>query len=121
MRAVRVAIVPGNGCIDVRRANWYGWLHQKLNKPPVICSLEEMPDPYTARESIWLPFMRDKLGCDENTIIIGHSSGAAAAMRFAEQHKVLGEHACMHIVHCFSGHTSCADHSCLCTEHQIAP
>ena len=39
--------------------------------------------------SIWLPFMKDELGVDENTIIIGHSSGACAAVRFAENHKVL--------------------------------
>lgn len=32
--------------------------------------------------------MRNELQCDENTIIVGHSSGAVAAMRFAEQYKV---------------------------------
>ena len=32
---------------------------------------QNMPDPYMARESIWIPFMRDDLKCDENTIIIG--------------------------------------------------
>ncbi|KAG8444022.1 hypothetical protein GDO86_009277 [Hymenochirus boettgeri] len=47
-----------------------------------------MPDPFTAREEIWLPFMESQLKCDNRTIIIGHSSGAAAAMRFAETHKV---------------------------------
>lgn len=52
--------------------------------------LENMPDPYHARESIWLPFMRDTLRCDAATIIVGHSSGAEAAMRFAERHKVKG-------------------------------
>jgi hypothetical protein len=34
-----------------------------------------------ARESIWLAFMKDVLQCAEDTIIIGHSSGAEAAMR----------------------------------------
>ena len=34
----------------------------------------------TARESVWLPFM-EEMGCDEETVIIGHSSGAAAALR----------------------------------------
>ena len=49
-----------------------------------------MPDPITARRSIWLPFMKDELGVDEQTIIIGHSSGACAAVRFAETNKVAG-------------------------------
>lgn len=33
--------------------------------------LENMPDPYHARESIWLPFMRETLKCDADTIIVG--------------------------------------------------
>ena len=49
-----------------------------------------MPDPITARRSIWLPFMKDELGVDEQTVIIGHSSGACAAVRFAETNKVAG-------------------------------
>ena len=49
-----------------------------------------MPDPITARRSIWLPFMKDELGVDDQTIIIGHSSGACAAVRFAETNKVAG-------------------------------
>ena len=34
-----------------------------------------------ARASIWLPFMQNELKCDEETVIVGHSSGAEAAMR----------------------------------------
>ena len=49
-----------------------------------------MPDPITARRSIWLPFMKEELAVDHQTIIIGHSSGACAAVRFAELHKVAG-------------------------------
>jgi hypothetical protein len=54
-----------------------------------------MPDPYVARESIWIPFMKNDLGCNKDTvcsckigpnsyflqIVVGHSSGAEAAMR----------------------------------------
>eukprot|EP00960_Hanusia_phi_P047910 758651-Hanusia_phi.AAC.6 len=43
-----------------------------------------------AQEKIWLPFMKNELGADENSIIVGHSSGAEAAMRFIEEHKVRG-------------------------------
>lgn len=32
--------------------------------------------------------MQHSLGCDHRTIVVGHSSGAAAGMRYAEQHKL---------------------------------
>lgn len=88
---VRVVIVPGNGSGSVHAANWYGWLQRRLHKPPAVtCVLRNMPDPVYARESVWLPFMRDELGCDERAVIVGHSSGAAAACRFAETQRVGG-------------------------------
>lgn len=37
-----------------------------------------------AQEKIWLPYMKDTLRVDENTLLVGHSSGAEAAMRFME-------------------------------------
>ncbi|XP_016365442.1 serine hydrolase RBBP9 [Sinocyclocheilus rhinocerous] len=59
--------------------------------PDVSCTLKNMPDPVTARESIWLPFMEKELKCDEETAIIGHSSGAAAAMRIFQPAMGMGE------------------------------
>lgn len=87
----KVAIIPGNGSGDIFHANWYGWAYKKINEiSGVSCDLRNMPDPCTARESIWIPFMHNEMKCDENTIIIGHSSGAEAAMRYAETYKVKG-------------------------------
>jgi predicted alpha/beta hydrolase family esterase len=80
----RVIIVPGNGCTgDVADANWYGWLAAELRREDCLGEvvLRGMPDPVAARESIWVPFLRDELGADERTIVVGHSSGAEAAMR----------------------------------------
>lgn len=86
-----IVIIPGNGAGDVTNANWYGWARKKLNAlDGVSCQLRNMPDPITARESVWLPFMRDELKCGDETVIIGHSSGAEAAMRFSEKYKVKG-------------------------------
>ena len=87
---MRVVIVPGNGCSDVSRSLWYGWLRDKLVEGGVEVCLENMPDPYIARESIWLPFMKDTMKCDEKTVIVGHSSGAEAAMRYAEKFRIAG-------------------------------
>ncbi|KAH9197913.1 hypothetical protein AeNC1_000094 [Aphanomyces euteiches] len=86
----RVLILPGNGCTPVESCNWYGWLAQELRARGCEVVLTDMPDPMTARESTWLPHVRDVMKCDENSVIVGHSSGAQAAMRYAETTKVAG-------------------------------
>ncbi|KAF3824640.1 hypothetical protein GH733_009974 [Mirounga leonina] len=85
----KAVIVPGNGSGDVATHGWYGWVKKRLEQIPGFqCLAKNMPDPITAQESIWLPFMEMELHCDEKTVIIGHSSGAIAAMRYAETHQV---------------------------------
>jgi len=81
MSKLRIVIVPGNGGGDVERSNWYGWLRDKLREKDLDCLLKNMPDPVMAHEAIWIPFMEQQLNCDGNTVIIGHSSGAQAALR----------------------------------------
>jgi len=94
--SVRIVIVPGNGGGSVFESNWYGDAYQALTKfgtsqpKPVEVLLKDMPDAFKARESIWVPFMLKDLKVDSNTILIGHSSGAVAAMRLAEENPVLG-------------------------------
>lgn len=86
-----IAIIPGNGGGNVEDCNWYAWVKDALNKTDKLHGiLKNMPDPEIAREKYWIPFMHDKLKCDENTVILGHSSGAEAAMRYAEKYKVKG-------------------------------
>jgi uncharacterized protein len=88
-----VVIVPGNGCGNIRDANWYGWLYETLSArseelglSEVVC--DNMPDPFQARASHWLPFMEEILKIDEHTIAVGHSSGSEALMRYAESNKI---------------------------------
>lgn len=53
--------------------------------------LENFPDPYEAKEVVWIPFVREELAKEsENVILIGHSSGAEAAMRYLEKYKAVG-------------------------------
>eukprot|EP00401_Gymnodinium_catenatum_P008698 CAMPEP_0117471190 /NCGR_PEP_ID=MMETSP0784-20121206/7605_1 /TAXON_ID=39447 /ORGANISM="" /LENGTH=290 /DNA_ID=CAMNT_0005265305 /DNA_START=138 /DNA_END=1011 /DNA_ORIENTATION=- len=82
----RCIIVPGNGCTQPRRDNWYGQARKELLNRGIFeeVVLERMPDPHVARESYWVPFLRDQCGADENTVLIGHSSGAEAIMRLLE-------------------------------------
>jgi predicted alpha/beta hydrolase family esterase len=89
----RIVIVPGMGCTPVRECNWYAWLQDQLEKDPTdrfTVILEDMPDPHAARESHWVPFIRNSLKIDEKTILIGHSSGCEAIMRLIEKEKVRG-------------------------------
>ena len=48
-----------------------------------------MPDPLEAKRYIWAPFI-EGLGLDASTVLVGHSSGAACAMRLAETHRLHG-------------------------------
>ena len=86
--SLRCVIIPGNGCTGrVADANWYGWLERTLTAErlfdEVVLPLT-MPDPVAAKESVWVPFIRDDLRAGATTVVVGHSSGAEAAMRLAE-------------------------------------
>ena len=88
---MKAIIVPGNGDGDVRSSNWYAWLEAKLKASGRFSDviLRDMPDPNAARRSVWLPFLLS-LGADEGTVLIGHSSGAEAALRLLEDHRLRG-------------------------------
>lgn len=69
----------------------YAWVAKEIKALGYPVKLENFPDPFEAKESIWLPYMRDELAeGSENIILIGHSSGAEASMRYMEKYKVLG-------------------------------
>eukprot|EP00192_Tetraselmis_astigmatica_P019417 CAMPEP_0117665778 /NCGR_PEP_ID=MMETSP0804-20121206/10002_1 /TAXON_ID=1074897 /ORGANISM="Tetraselmis astigmatica, Strain CCMP880" /LENGTH=215 /DNA_ID=CAMNT_0005473235 /DNA_START=521 /DNA_END=1169 /DNA_ORIENTATION=+ len=90
----KIIIVPGNGSGDVRSSNWYGWMEAKLLSKGYKVALEDMPDPVRARENKWVPFIVSTLAGGpkelEQCLVVGHSSGAAAAMRLAETHRLYG-------------------------------
>ena len=89
-----VIICPGNGCTQIRRSNWYGKLYDILTTEKEIpCICENFPDPNRARRDIWVPHIRslaEKIDDPQNVILVGHSSGAQAALRYAELYKVHG-------------------------------
>ena len=85
----KVVIIHGNGGCTGNHF-WIPWLKAALEEKGILVVAPTMPDNIEAKASAWLPYMRDVLKCDEETVIIGHSSGAVAAMRYAEEHKLLG-------------------------------
>ena len=68
----------------------YGWLAEELRKKGHECEAVNFPDPDVCHQSKWIPFVRDELGADERTVVVGHSTGALLAMRLLEVHKVYG-------------------------------
>lgn len=86
----KVVIIPGNGNSNVETDNWYSWVRGRLVGLGYHVVMRNMPDPEIAHANIWLPYIERELGADENTIIIGHSSGGVAALRYLESHKLLG-------------------------------
>ena len=85
---LKVIIIPGNGG-GTPKDNWFPYIMNEFEKLDFMVIAKEFPDSIIAREKYWLPFIKE-LGADENTILVGHSSGAVAAMRFAEKNKILG-------------------------------
>ncbi len=69
---------------------WAPWLKQELNSLGFETTFETMPDSIIARSEYWLPFMKEYLKIGPNDVIIGWSSGAVAAMRYAEENPILG-------------------------------
>ncbi len=84
----KAILIPGNGGAKPTD-NWFPYLEQELTKLGISVINREFPDPMLARAEFWLPFIKE-LGGDENAILIGHSSGAIAAMRYAESNKIFG-------------------------------
>jgi predicted alpha/beta hydrolase family esterase len=87
---IKVIFIPGNGGGDINDPDgWFPYLKDEFKKLGIKVISQNFPDPVKARQKYWLPFIK-KLGADKNTILIGHSSGAVAALRYAEKYQILG-------------------------------
>ncbi len=84
----RAILIHGNGGCTAADI-WLPSVERELTVLGLDVTNHTFPDNVKARASHWLPHL-EELGADENTILIGHSSGAVAAMRYAETHRLLG-------------------------------
>src|SRR3989338_281252 len=87
---MHIMLIPGNQNADVNSEIWYPWITKQLKSLGLTVIAKNMPDADLARKEYWLPFIEKELGSDKDSILIGHSSGAVAALRFAEAHKLGG-------------------------------
>ena len=85
----RIVYIHGNGATHWSFA-WAKWLKEELENAGFETFFETMPDSVIARGAYWLPFLENFVKVGENDVLVGCSSGAVAAMRFAEVHKIKG-------------------------------
>lgn len=88
-KQIKVILIHGNGD-STPYGCWFPHVTQELEKHGITVIARQFPDTKYALASSWLPFLKNELRADENSILVGHSSGALAAMRFAEKNKILG-------------------------------
>ncbi|HUW21393.1 MAG TPA: alpha/beta hydrolase [Candidatus Bathyarchaeia archaeon] len=82
---MKAIIIPGNGTTYITD-NWFQNVKRGLEKLGLDVIAENMPDPDLARKEYWLPFIKEKLST-EDSILIGHSSGAVAILRYLEENE----------------------------------
>ena len=88
-KQLKVILLHGNGGSTVED-NWFPYAKLELEKLGLKVISKTFPDNKLARQEYWLPFLKVELKADENTILVGHSSGAVATLRFAETNKIYG-------------------------------
>lgn len=84
----QVIFIHGNGGCTAADF-WFPSVERELTADGFVVVNRTFPDNVKARSRFWLPFL-ESLGADTNTILVGHSSGALAAMRYAETHRIRG-------------------------------
>ncbi len=85
----RIIFIHGNGA-EHWSFGWAPWLKQELERLGFETFFETMPDSIIARAKYWLPFLKDYVKAGRNDVLVGWSSGAVAAMRYAENNGIKG-------------------------------
>lgn len=89
MSKPKIILVHGNGGASIEDI-WFPEVKTQLEDKGLEVVAQTMPDNMVGRSIKWLPFLHNVLRADENSIIVGHSTGAIAAMRYAEANRIFG-------------------------------
>lgn len=89
-RRVSIIFIHGGGGPCDHTRHWFPYAEERFQAGGFLTCNKDFPDPEHTQESKWLPFLREHCRPDEHSVIIGHSFGAVAALRYAEQNPVLG-------------------------------
>jgi len=82
-------VVLLHGTLGQPEGNWFRWLEEQLQAKGVEVWLPQLPHAEQPSLSEWIDFVHRNcpFALDENTIIVGHSSGAVLALALAQENK----------------------------------
>ena len=83
----RVVLLHGNGDSS-GNDNWFPYIKRGLAAVGIDCLTPDLPDAQLARRKYWFPYFSDVLKLNSDDIIVGHSSGALAILKYAEEHEL---------------------------------
>lgn len=89
MKCSNVVLIHGNWGATSKDI-WFPYVKKEIETMGVEVISHDFPDAVRARQRYWMPYLIDTICPDENSIIVGHSSGGLAALRFAEEYRLLG-------------------------------
>lgn len=89
LRQPRIVYLHGDGVL-YWSWGWVARLQGELRRAGFPTYFELFPDSIEARSQYWLPFLREHVRVTQDDVLLGWSSGAAAAMRYAQDHPVRG-------------------------------
>lgn len=83
-------VIIFHGAYGYPGENWFGWMRDELEKLAIPCVVPQMPTPNGQSLNSWLEVFNQKYleHVNEDTILIGHSLGAAFLMRWLERSNI---------------------------------
>lgn len=87
---IQPKIILIHGMSATSENHWFPWLERELKRRKIKVVNKTFPNKLEAKATTLLSFLENELKADKNSILIGHSSGAAVALRFAESHRIYG-------------------------------
>jgi hypothetical protein len=80
-----------HGTLGSPKGNWFDWLKEELEQKGLKVWLPQLPRAEQPSLREWSEFVRDNCPfvVNENTLIVGHSSGAVLALILAQQNPEL--------------------------------
>ena len=79
-----------HGVMASPKAHWFPWLKSQLLSHGLECDVPKMPTPENQKLDVWLKTLNDLSIVRQNSILIGHSIGAAFILRFLQQSNLRG-------------------------------